>query len=53
MDIYTYNYYMIYYNSKKDKINKDAIRIDRMLQYQYGFKILDDELLKKHYRKKK
>ena len=46
MDIHTYNYYTSYYNSKKNKINKDAIRIDRMLQYQYGFKILDDELLK-------
>ncbi len=47
MDIHSYNYYTSYYNSNKNKnkINRDALRIDRMLQYQYGFKILDDELL--------
>ena len=49
LDIHTYNYYTSYYNSNKNKnkLNKDALRIDRMLQYQYGFKILDEELLQK------
>lgn len=47
MDISSYNYYTSHYSSNrnKNKVNKDALRIDRMLQYQYGFKILDDELL--------
>ncbi|GBF36322.1 MAG TPA: tRNA guanosine(15) transglycosylase TgtA [Methanothermococcus okinawensis] len=49
MDIVTYNYYISYYNSKenKKKINSDIIKIDRMLQYQYGFKILDEEVIKR------
>ncbi|HIP16906.1 MAG TPA: tRNA guanosine(15) transglycosylase TgtA [Methanothermococcus okinawensis] len=48
MDIKTYNYYTSYYNSKenKNKVNKDVLRIDRMLQYQYGFKILDEGIIK-------
>ncbi|HIP84517.1 MAG TPA: tRNA guanosine(15) transglycosylase TgtA, partial [Methanothermococcus okinawensis] len=48
MDIVTYNYYISYYNSResKEKIDRDIIRIDRMLQYQYGFKILDEEIVK-------
>ncbi|MBW9223715.1 tRNA guanosine(15) transglycosylase TgtA [Methanothermococcus sp. SCGC AD-155-E23] len=47
MDIVTYNYYLSYYSSKKKKINRDVIRIDRMLQYQYGFKILDEEIMER------
>ncbi|AEF96163.1 tRNA guanosine(15) transglycosylase TgtA [Methanotorris igneus] len=49
LDITTYNYYINYYNSEanKNKINPDALRIKKMLQYQYGYDIIDDGLMKK------
>ncbi|XRO74993.1 tRNA guanosine(15) transglycosylase TgtA [Methanocaldococcus sp. 28A] len=46
LDIMTYNYYINYFSATK-KINTDAIRIRKMLQYQYGFDIIDDELIDK------
>ncbi|MBB6402245.1 7-cyano-7-deazaguanine tRNA-ribosyltransferase [Methanococcus maripaludis] len=49
LDINTYNYYINHYGKKKecDKINPDIFRIGKMLEYQYGAKILDDELMGK------
>ncbi|XRO77546.1 tRNA guanosine(15) transglycosylase TgtA [Methanocaldococcus sp. 10A] len=46
LDIMTYNYYINYFSATK-KINADALRIRKMLQYQYGFDIIDDELMNK------
>ncbi len=44
MDIYTYNYYTNYYNKK---INPDVYRIDRILQYQFGCKVFDEDIMHK------
>ena len=44
LDITTYNYYINYFSATK-KVNADALRIRKMLQYQYGFDIIDDELM--------
>jgi len=48
IDLNTYNYYINHYNSNnnKNKINSDALRINNMIQYQYGFKLTDEELKK-------
>ena len=46
LDIMTYNYYINYFSATK-KIDADALRIRKMLQYQYGFDIIDDELMDK------
>jgi 7-cyano-7-deazaguanine tRNA-ribosyltransferase len=48
MDITTYNYYTNHYtsNANKNKVSSDAIRINNMIQYQYGFKLNNDELQK-------
>ncbi|MBP2144092.1 7-cyano-7-deazaguanine tRNA-ribosyltransferase [Methanococcus voltae] len=56
MDIHTYNYYTNHSKSKFEKSKEtlyahkdtcDLTRIDKMLQYQYGHKILDDEIMDK------
>lgn len=48
MDITSYNYYINHYtsNANKNKVGSDAIRINNMIQYQYGFKLNDEELKK-------
>ncbi|ABR55376.1 archaeosine tRNA-ribosyltransferase [Methanococcus vannielii SB] len=55
LDISTYNYYISHYNSKKEceKINPDLLRISRMLEYQYGAKIIDNDFEKLSVRRSK
>ncbi|WP_457613333.1 tRNA guanosine(15) transglycosylase TgtA [Methanocaldococcus sp.] len=45
LDILTYNYYINYFYKKK-KIDSDSLRIRKMLQYQYGYDVLEDEDVK-------
>ncbi|CAB3289219.1 tRNA-guanine(15) transglycosylase [Methanocaldococcus lauensis] len=47
LDIMTYNYYTSYFQSTKKGFNSDNLRIKKMLQYQYGYDIIDDDLIDK------